>query len=67
MIRASSRGDPPGARVIFRTAGEPSILPGRVPDTLLSRFSYEEKRSRALHARDRSAVYGGFHLYCFEG
>jgi len=57
----------PGARVIFRTAGEPSILPGRVPDTLLRRWTYEEERSRALHKRDRSAIYGGFHLYRFEG
>ena len=29
----------PGARVIFRTAGEPTILPGRVPDEILSRWA----------------------------
>jgi S-adenosylmethionine-diacylglycerol 3-amino-3-carboxypropyl transferase len=57
----------PGARVIFRTAGERSILPGRLPAPLLARWAYEEERSRELHSRDRSAIYGGFHLYSFEG
>jgi len=57
----------PGARVIFRTAGEPSILPDRVPAPLLERWHYQAERSRALHQRDRSAIYGGFHLYRFEG
>ena len=53
----------PGARVIFRTAGEESILPGRVPDEILSRFTYDEQKCRAWNARDRSSIYGGFHLY----
>ena len=53
----------PGARVIFRTAAEPSLLPGRVSDTLLDQWSYEAETSRELSARDRSAIYGGFHLY----
>lgn len=53
----------PGARVIFRTAGEETILPGRVPDTILSRFSYDRERCRELTAKDRSSIYGGFHLY----
>ena len=53
----------PGARVIFRTAGEESILPGRVPDEILSRFTYDEKKCRAWNAQDRSSIYGGFHLY----
>ena len=26
-----------------------------------------EARSTALHARDRSAIYGGFHLYHLKG
>jgi S-adenosylmethionine-diacylglycerol 3-amino-3-carboxypropyl transferase len=55
-----------GARVIFRTAAEPSLLPGRVDDALLVRWRYEAERSHALTARDRSAIYGGFHLYVFE-
>ena len=53
----------PGARVIFRTAAEPSLLPGRVDAGLLSQWTYQEERSRELNARDRSAIYGGFHLY----
>jgi S-adenosylmethionine-diacylglycerol 3-amino-3-carboxypropyl transferase len=52
-----------GARVIFRTAAAPSLLPGRVSQTILDQWSYEEDTSRALSARDRSAIYGGFHLY----
>lgn len=53
----------PGARVIFRTAAEPSLLPGRVSATLLDQWSYEAETSQKLSARDRSAIYGGFHLY----
>lgn len=52
-----------GARVIFRTAGEETILPALLPPDMLAPWRYEEERSRALHAEDRSAVYGGFHLY----
>ena len=58
----------PGARVIFRTAAEPSLLPGRARRRRCSaRWRYEAALSRALGARDRSAIYGGFHLYVFEG
>ncbi len=53
----------PGARVIFRTAGEETILPGRIPDEILSRFSYDRDVCRAWTERDRSSIYGGFHLY----
>lgn len=56
----------PGARVIFRTAGEETILPGHIPDAILDRWHYEAERSRALHDRDRSAIYGGFHLYILK-
>jgi len=53
----------PGARVIFRTAAEPSPLPGRVRPDLLACWDYAEALSRDLTRRDRSAIYGGFHLY----
>lgn len=56
----------PGARVLFRTAGEPSILPGRVDDALLSRWDYRAEESRGHTARDRSAIYGGVHLYVLK-
>ncbi|HEX7875971.1 MAG TPA: DUF3419 family protein [Sphingobium sp.] len=53
----------PGARVLFRTAGEPSILPGRVADAVLERWEYQAAASLDYTARDRSAIYGGVHLY----
>ena len=53
----------PGARIIFRTAGPDSVVEPALPDALRSRFTYERARSETLHARDRSAVYGMFHLY----
>ena len=53
----------PGARVIFRTAGEETILPGRVPDGILSRFTYDREACRAWTSKDRSSIYGGFHRY----
>jgi S-adenosylmethionine-diacylglycerol 3-amino-3-carboxypropyl transferase len=57
----------PGARVIFRTAADERLLPGRLPERILSRWTYEEARSRALGARDRSSIYGAFHLYTLRG
>ena len=53
----------PGARVIFRTAAEESLLPGRVVPEVLDRWRYDAERCRAWTARDRSSIYGGFHLY----
>ncbi|MCC0025838.1 MAG: DUF3419 family protein [Zhengella sp.] len=55
-----------GARVIFRTAAEPTLLPGRVDDAILSQWTYRESQSEDLTRRDRSAIYGGFHLYVKE-
>jgi S-adenosylmethionine-diacylglycerol 3-amino-3-carboxypropyl transferase len=57
----------PGSRVIFRTAGIDSVLPGRIPAHLLDRWSYHEETSMRLFTQDRSAVYGGFHLYTLKG
>ena len=53
----------PGARVIFRTAADERLLPGRLPDALLDAWEYDPERSAAYAAADRSAIYGGFHLY----
>jgi S-adenosylmethionine-diacylglycerol 3-amino-3-carboxypropyl transferase len=53
----------PGARVIFRTAGKNTILPGRVPECTLAQWDYRAQPSKGFTARDRSAIYGGFHLY----
>jgi S-adenosylmethionine-diacylglycerol 3-amino-3-carboxypropyl transferase len=52
------------ARVIFRTAGEDSPLPRKLPADLLAPWQYLEAESRAFHAQDRSSIYGGFHVYC---
>lgn len=67
LWREIERTARPGARVIFRTAGEDTILPGRVPDAMLNRFAYDAAAGRAWTARDRSAIYGGFHLYTLQG
>lgn len=56
----------PGARVIFRTAAEASLLPGRIDDAVLRRWHYDADISRDLTTRDRSAIYGGFHLYVLK-
>ena len=53
----------PEARVIFRTADEPSLLPGRLNSELLRPWTYHEAQSRAWTKKDRSSIYGGFHLY----
>lgn len=51
------------ARVIFRTAGPDSILPKKLPPELLAPWHYLEEESKAFHAKDRSSIYGGFHVY----
>ncbi len=58
-----SRTARPGARVIFRTAADERLLPGRVAADTLDGWTYQEQRSRDLGRRDRSSIYGGFHLY----
>jgi S-adenosylmethionine-diacylglycerol 3-amino-3-carboxypropyl transferase len=51
------------ARVIFRTAGSDSPLPRKLAPELLAPWDTCGEESRALHARDRASIYGGFHLY----
>lgn len=63
LWREITRTARPGARVIFRTAATANLLPGRVDAALLRRWHYEAERSRELARRDRSAIYGGFHLH----
>ncbi len=55
--------DETDARVIFRTAGADSPLPRKLPPDLLGPWHYLEEESRAWHAKDRSSIYGGFHVY----
>ena len=56
----------PGARVLFRTAAEPTLLPGRLPEDLLERWNYRAAESLGYTRRDRSAIYGGVHLYILK-
>jgi S-adenosylmethionine-diacylglycerol 3-amino-3-carboxypropyl transferase len=62
-----TRSARPGARVIFRTAADERLLPGRLPADILGRWTYDEARSRELGAQDRSSIYGAFHLYRLAG
>lgn len=63
LWREITRTARPGGRVIFRTAGRDSILPGRVRQSLLDQWHYREEQSAELTRKDRSAIYGGFHVY----
>lgn len=66
LWREMTRTGAPGARVIFRTAANARLLPGRVEDALLDRWMFSPAESRAMHERDRSAIYGAFHLYVLK-
>jgi S-adenosylmethionine-diacylglycerol 3-amino-3-carboxypropyl transferase len=63
LWRQIDRSAASGARVIFRTAADERLLPGRIPNEILDAWTYHEEKSRALNDRDRSSIYGGFHLY----
>ncbi len=52
-----------GARVLFRTGGAKDILPGRVAEDVLEQWVYDHKASKTAFETDRSAIYGGVHLY----
>ena len=51
------------AKVIFRTAGEKSPVEEALAPETRAKFSYQVERSQKLHLKDRSAIYGMFHLY----
>jgi S-adenosylmethionine-diacylglycerol 3-amino-3-carboxypropyl transferase len=42
------------------------LLPGRVPESVLGAWRYEDEFSRELSRQDRSSIYGAFHLYALE-
>lgn len=58
-----SRTARPGARVIFRTAGVDSPLEASLPAEIRDGWTYDPATVPAYVARDRSSIYGGFHLY----
>jgi len=57
----------PGAKAIFRTGGLEDILPGRVAESLLDQWAYNPDTSAQGLLDDRSAIYGGFHVYEYQG
>jgi len=63
LWREIARVGRPGTRIIFRTAGSASPLESALGPDVAARFTYHRDQSRAIHARDRSAIYGAFHLY----
>jgi len=52
-----------GARIIFRTAAEKSIVDGRLRPEIDGQWRYLAEQSLDLGKADRSAIYGGFHIY----
>jgi S-adenosylmethionine-diacylglycerol 3-amino-3-carboxypropyl transferase len=56
----------PGTRIVFRTAAAASPVETALPPSLKAKFDYKEPLSKALLREDRSAIYGGFHLYVME-
>ncbi len=57
----------PGARVIFRTAGEDSPLNEKLAPDLLAGWDHDVDACRARTQKDRASIYGGFHLYVRQG
>lgn len=58
-----SRTAAPGAKVVFRTGGSESPLEAKLPPEILAAWHTDVDHNRALYATDRSAIYGGMHLY----
>jgi len=56
----------PSARIIFRTAGEDSPLTKKLPADILNKFKYDPSQSAPAVAKDRSSIYGGFHIYTLD-
>lgn len=63
LWREVTRTAVPGARVVFRSGGSTSPLEAVLPEDILDQWHTDPARNRALHARDRAAIYGGVHCY----
>ena len=61
-----SRVGKAGSRIIFRTAAAQSPLETALKPELLAQFEYHPATSARLFQQDRSAIYGGFHLYTLK-
>jgi S-adenosylmethionine-diacylglycerol 3-amino-3-carboxypropyl transferase len=53
----------PGSRIMFRTGGSEPVIERALKPELRARFAYERELSLDLFQRDRSAIYGGVHVY----
>jgi len=63
LWREIARVGDAGTRIIFRTAGMASPVQEALGPEIAPRFTYEDELSMELHNQDRSAIYGGFHVY----
>lgn len=52
-----------GSRILFRSGGSESVVEPALEPALRKRFVYEKELSRELFRQDRSAIYGGVHVY----
>ena len=58
-----SRVGKTGSRIIFRTAASESPLEHALSPRLRAQFDYDPVQSEKWFQQDRSAIYGGFHMY----
>jgi len=61
-----NRTSMPGARVVFRTAGEVSPLEDKLPEAVLAPWQTDVEQNKAWTAQDRSGIYGGVHAYYLD-
>ena len=55
-----------GAKVIFRTAGVASPIDSILTADLANKWQRNNVKSDYLWSKDRSGIYGAFHLYEFQ-
>jgi S-adenosylmethionine-diacylglycerol 3-amino-3-carboxypropyl transferase len=53
----------PSSRIMFRTGGSEPVVESALKPKLRAHFEYERELSLDLYRRDRSAIYGGVHVY----
>ncbi len=63
LWREINRTAAPGARVLFRTGGASSPLEQQLAPELLLAWQTNVQQNQVLYQTDRSAIYGGMHLY----
>src|SRR4030042_4819924 len=51
------------SRIMFRTGGSEPVVESALKPKLRAHFEYERELSLDLYRRDRSAIYGGVHVY----